>query len=136
MANNNWLERIGWSNNEIEDIRLIAYLYVKQGQYKTALILFEGLLLLKPENVYDLQSIGGIHLQMKNPLLALQYFDRALKVNPDHELTKLNRMKALLALGYRKQAYRASQDLLQSPNKEYAQTAEALLLSYQVQQAI
>lgn len=136
MAKKNWLNILGWTPNEVEDLRLVAYLYVKQGHYDIALKIFEGLLLLDSNQGYDLQAIGGIYLQLKNPLLALQYFDRALKLLPDHEPTKLNRMKALLALGYRKQAFQVSRDLVRSTKKEYAQTAEALLLSYQVHEAI
>ena len=130
MSNTKWLEILGWGTEEIEDLRYVAYSYIKQGIYDVALTFFDALAVLAPPTFYDLQTIGALHLQLGNGLKALDYLDRALKIEPAHSMTQLNRAKALFMLGYKRQGLAQVLELEKSPEKEIASQASALVLAY------
>ena len=126
----NWIELLGWNDEQIEDIRFAGYSFVKQGQYEAALKFFEVLALLPKENVYDYQTLGGLYLQVGNNLSALNYLEKALTLDPSHEPTLLNRTKALFLLGYKRQALTQAAQLERSSNSHIANQARALTLAY------
>ncbi|OGN65183.1 MAG: type III secretion chaperone [Chlamydiae bacterium RIFCSPHIGHO2_12_FULL_49_9] len=130
MNGTNWLEILGWGRTEIEDLRYVAYSYIRQGIYDVALTFFDALLVLSPSNAYDLQTIGALYLQQGNGLKALELLDRALKVDPSHLPTQLNRAKALFMLGYKRQGLIQAIELEKSENREISSQAAALLLAY------
>ncbi len=130
MSNVNWLEILGWSTEEVSDLRHVAYSYIKQGVYDVALTFFDALAILSPPIPYDLQTIGALHLQMGNGLKALDFLDRALKMEPSHLLTQLNRAKALFMLGYKRQGLMQALELEKCDDKEIASQASALVLAY------
>lgn len=130
MSDVNWLEVLDWGNEELEDLRFVGYSYLKQGKYDIALTFFEALVVLNPQNPYDLQTLGALHLQLGNNLPALNFIERALKLDPNHLPTLLNRAKVLFALGYRRQALAQAQSLQTSPDTNIADQASALLLAY------
>jgi len=130
MSDVNWLEVLDWDKEELEDLRFVGYSYLKQGKYEIALSFFEALVVLNPGSAYDLQTLGALHLQLNNNLMALNYIERSLKIEPDHLPTKLNRAKALFGLGYKRQAQREAEMLSTADNKAIADQAEALLLAY------
>ena len=125
-----WLDYLGWNDMQLTELRSVAYSYVKQGKYAIALKFFEALNILSTEDAYDLQMLGAIHLQMGHNLDALNFIDQALKKSPNHLPTLLNRAKSLFALGYKKQAVAQAKSLLLVDEKDIAQKADALLLSY------
>lgn len=130
MGKINWIELLGWNEEQIEDIRFAGYSFIKQGQFDHALKFFEVLSILPEENVYDLQTLGGIYLQLGNNLSALNYLEKALAVDPMHESTLLNRAKALFLLGYKRQALSQTTQLEKSSNSLIADQARALTLAY------
>jgi tetratricopeptide (TPR) repeat protein len=130
MSEKKWLEILGWNEEEITDLRFVAYSYIKQGIYDVALTFFDALAVLTPPTAYDLQTVGGLHLQLGNGLKALDFLDRALKMEPGHVLTQLNRAKALFMLGYKRQALAQVLELEKCPDKEIAEQASALVLAY------
>jgi tetratricopeptide (TPR) repeat protein len=130
MSEVDWLEVLGWSGDELEDLRFVGYSYLKQGKYDIAITFFEALVVLNPTNAYDLQTLGGLHLQLNNNLMALNFIERALKTAPDHLPTRLNRAKALYALGYKRQAQKEAENLTQSADAAIADQASALLSAY------
>jgi tetratricopeptide (TPR) repeat protein len=125
-----WLEILGWEESELDDLRLTGYCYLRQGVYDTALTFFESLSILSPSNSYDLETLGGLHLQMGNGLQALDYIDRALKMEPMNLETRLNRAKALFMLGYRRQALLQAMELEKAEDPKIASQASALVLAY------
>lgn len=130
MSQINWLEILGWGKNELEDLRFVAYSYIKQGIYDVALTFFDALTVLSPPNTYDLQTIGAIHLQMGNGLKALDFLDRALKLDPTHLPTQVNRAKALFMLGYKRQGLMQAVELEKKEDRDIAAQATALILAY------
>lgn len=130
MSETNWLDMLGWSKKEIEDIRFAAFAYIKQGHYETALTFFESLIFLSKDNPYDLQTLGALYLQVGNNLSALNYLERALKLNPTDQTTLLNRAKALFFLGYKKQGLSQSHALESSSDPHVSSQARALTLAY------
>lgn len=130
MSQTNWLEILGWDQDKIVDLRYVAYSYIKQGIYDVALTFFDALAVLTPPTAYDLQTIGGLHLQLGNGLKALDYLDRALKIDPAHSFTQLNRAKALFMLGYKRQGLIQALDLEKSTDPEISSQASALVLAY------
>ena len=131
MSDRNWLEILGWGNQEIDDLRVVAYSYLKQGVYDIALTFFNALTVLAPPTFYDLQTLGALHLQMGNGLKALDYLDRALQLEPKNLPTQMNRAKALFMLGYKRQGLIAAVELAKNDNKEISSQASALILAYQ-----
>lgn len=126
----NWLEILGWGQGEIDDLRYVAYSYVRQGIYDVALTFFDALTVLSPYTPYDFQTIGALYLQMGNGIKSLDFLDRALKLDPSHLATQLNRAKALFMLGYKRQGLIQAMELEKCPDKEIAAAASALLLAY------
>lgn len=120
---------LGWNETQIKDLRSLAYSYLEQGIYETAMTFFDALTILSPGHAYDLQTLGAIHLQMGNGLKALDYLDRALKLEPGHQLTQLNRAKTLFMLGYKRQGLAQAVELEKSTNPAIANPARALLLA-------
>jgi tetratricopeptide (TPR) repeat protein len=130
MSTLNWLEILGWGTEEISDLRYVAYSYIRQGVYDVALTFFDALSVLSPPIPYDLQTIGALHLQLGNGLKALDFIDRALKMDPTHLLSQLNRAKALFMLGYKRQGLVQALELEKCADKEIASQASALVLAY------
>lgn len=130
MSDIRWLDVLGWSDEEIADLRFVGYSYIKQGHYETALKFFEALVVLCPDSAYDLQTLGAIHLQLGDNLSALNYLDKALKIEPSHGYSLLNRAKALFMLGYRDQGVSLAKSLSSHSDVKVANQADALLLAY------
>ena len=131
MSQINWAEVLGWGEEELGDLRYVAYSYLKQGIYDIALTFFHAIEVLSPHTAYDLQTIGAIYLQMGSSLKALDYCDRALKLDPRHLPTQLNRAKALFMLGYKQQGLMQAVILeKQKEDSTIAEQAQALVLSY------
>ena len=126
-----WTDLLGWTEEEINDLRFVGYSYIKEGHYEIAKKFFEALIVLCPNSAYDIQILGAIYLQTGENHEALNYFDKALKLDPEHDPTLLNRTKALLLLGHHRQGLAQASILKSSSNKRIADQAEALILSYQ-----
>jgi len=126
----NWIELLGWGGDQIEDIRFAGYSFLKQGHYDHALKFFEVLAILSQEDTYDLQTLGALYLQVGNNLSALNYLERALKLDRLHEPTLLNRAKALFLLGYKRQGLAQAKRLERSSDIHIADQARALTLAY------
>jgi len=130
MSSINWLEILGWGNAELDDLRFVGYSYIKQGLYDTALAFFEALVILDPENAYDHQTLGALYLEKSQFLKSLNYLEKALKLQPHHAPTLLNRTKALLALGYKRQGLAQAMMLEKNPESFISDQASALILAY------
>lgn len=123
------LELLGWGGEQIEDIRYVAYSYLKEGKYDISIKLFEALISIDPGNEYDIQSLGALYLEKGESLKALNYLDRALEINKNHYPSLLNRAKALIDLGYKKQAIELIKRLMIAKDPSTRKKAEALFLS-------
>ena len=130
MSRINWLQKLGWSEDQLEDLRFAGYAYLRQGKYDIAIKFFEALAALDPENAYDSQTLGALYLQIGNPQKALKWLDRALKIEADHAPTLLNLCKALFMLGKKEQGLKLAHILKNESNLNISNTAKALILAY------
>ena len=80
--------------------------------------------------VDDQEHSSDNYLETGHNLQALSTIEQALKVEPNHPTTLLNRVKALFALGYRRQAIAQAKSLVGHSDVTIANQASALLLSY------
>lgn len=125
-----WLKYLGWNQKQLNDLRYVGYSYLIQGKYEIALTFYEALSELDPNNMFDLQILGALCLEMGDNSQAINYFDLALKQNPSHEITLLNKAKALFNLGYKKQALTLIKKLQTSSNKKIKDSADALSMAH------
>lgn len=130
MSKINWREALHWSDEQIEELRITGFAYVRQGKYDIALPIFEALSIIDPENGYDAQTLGAIYLQLNNPNKAMKWFDKALKLEGDHGPTLLNLAKTFFMLGKKDEGLKLALILKNEPDRTIANTANALILAY------
>lgn len=130
MSKINWNKTLGWTEEDLDDIRFAAYSYIRQGKYDIAISFFDALIILEPDNAYNFQTLGALHLQMGNAAKALKYLDRALKLDADHTPTLLNLTKAFFMLGKRDEGLKLANILKDEPDPSVANIAKALILAY------
>lgn len=125
-----WKSFLEFSDDSIDDVRLVGYSYIKQGCYDIAIDFFNALIVLNPENIYDLQTLGALYLEKGRYIDALEFLDKALKINPQNDFAMLNRVKSLFSLGYRREALSSANELIKRPNRTVASQANALIKAY------
>lgn len=130
MSKIDWRKKLGWTEEQIEDLRYTGYSYIRQGKYDIALSFFEALATLDTESAYDAQTLGAIYLELNKPGQAIVYFERALKLEADHSPTLLNLMKALFMLGKKEEGLRLAHILKNESNSSISNVAKALILAY------
>jgi tetratricopeptide (TPR) repeat protein len=126
----NWREILGWSNEQLEELRFSGFSFLREGHYKKALIFFEALVILDPESAYDAQTLGALYLQLGESQKALDMLNQALALEPAHEPTLLNKAKALLTLHQRTDALQLVKKLEASHDPQIAGDASALSFAY------
>lgn len=55
MLDNEWKAILGWNDEELEELRISGYQFLRQGHYRKAILFFEALIILDPLSVYDFQ---------------------------------------------------------------------------------
>ncbi len=130
MSKINWIEKLKWSEEHVDDLRFTGYAYIRQGKYDIALPFFEALIILDVDSIYDHQILGAIYLQLNQPEKALVYFDRALMLEGDHSATLVNVMKTFIMMGKTADAIKLANILKNDSTSSIANVAKALLLAY------
>lgn len=130
MSKINWKEKIKWSEENSDELRIAAYAYIRQGKYDIAIDFFEALMILEPESAYDAQTLGALWIQLGNPKKAIKCFDKALKLDADHTPTLLNLAKAFFMLGKKEEGLKLAKMLRKEQDPDISNVAKALLLAY------
>lgn len=130
MGDINWQQKLGWNEDNLDDLRNTAFAYIRQGKYDIAMPIFEALVVLNQDNAYDAQTLGALYLQLNKAEKALIYFDKALQIEGDHGPTLINVAKALFMLGKRDEGLRLAEILKNEPDFIISNTAKALILAY------
>ena len=126
----NWLEVLGWTDDQVKDLRFVAYTYLRQGKYDFAKTFFKTLTTLKKDNAYDLRTLGAIHVQLDEFEEALSCLEQSLEFEPDHRLALLNKTKALLGLNRKDEALKLAKVLSKHENEYVSDRAEALIMAW------
>ncbi|MGM0439919.1 MAG: tetratricopeptide repeat protein [Chlamydiota bacterium] len=126
----NWTDLLGWGEEQLDDLRVTGYFYIRQGKYDIALSFFKALIVLDPENLYDKQALGALYLQLGKLSKALTLFNKAIKIDPNHLPTLLNKAKALLELGRRVEGIKLAKKLAKKNDEDIASSARALIMAY------
>lgn len=130
MGKINWQDKLGWTEEHIEDLRYTGFSYIRQGKYDIALSFFEALVVLDPNSAYDAQTLGALYIQLNQPAKALRYFDKALKLEANHGPTLLNLAKAFFMMGKKEEGLKIVQLLKNEKDPAVSNVAKALLLAY------
>jgi tetratricopeptide (TPR) repeat protein len=130
MSRKNWLKELNWTSLHTDELRNAAYAYIRQGKYEISLPFFEALVVLDPENAYDLQTLGAIYVQINQPKKAIACLNRALQYDADHGATLLNLAKAFFMAGQIDQGKRLANVLQHDKNPLIAGNAAALIMCY------
>lgn len=130
MSRIDWLNKLGWTEEQLEDLRFAGYAYLRQGKYEIAISFFEALTILDPNSSYDAQTLGALYLQLNQPEKALKYLDRALKMEADHAPTLLNLCKAFFMLGKKEEGLKLAHILKNEPNMMISNAAKALIMAH------
>jgi len=125
-----WREVLNWGEEQINELRLTGYAYIRQGKYEVARPFFEALTILEPDSIYDLQTLGAVYLQLGDVNKALSILNDALDLDDTHIPTLMNKAKGLLMLGYKEDGLRLSRQLQKYPDDNISNLASALLLAY------
>ena len=131
-----WNEILAFSDHQMEDCRVLAYLYIRQGHYDTARRFLEMLAILtsqKPlgkQSAYDFKMLGAVYLEMGDYERSLRYLDRALRLDPTNITTLFNRMKVLFLLEKYEEGIKEALALMECDDSTIASRAEALYMSY------
>lgn len=130
MSEINWLEKLNWGEDHIDDLALAGYAYIRQGKYDIAIRFYKALVVLDPSDAYYAQTLAGLYMQLGKPEKALPYFDIALKLEGDHAPTMINLCKTLFMLGRTEEGLRLAELLKSEPIPSISNQAKALILAY------
>lgn len=130
MSKRNWLQSLGWTGEHVEEMRYIAFSYVRQGKYDIGLPIFEALTVLDPSSAYDAQMLGAMYVQLNQPAKAIISLEKALQLDGDHGPTLLNLAKAFFMAGRIEDGIRLAKVLQGDADVCISGQAAALVLGY------
>jgi tetratricopeptide (TPR) repeat protein len=83
----------------IDKLVMQGLAYHQQGMFNEAKALYEQVLKVQPKNFSALQLIATLYAQTNNPLKAIDFFSKAIRINPNFAPCYSNRGNALKELG-------------------------------------
>jgi tetratricopeptide (TPR) repeat protein len=129
-SNKDWRKILGWSEVQLDELRITGYSYLRQGKYDLALPFFEALVIVDPGKPYNWQTLGALFLELGQPEKALGYLNKALEMDPKHSASLVNKSKALLELNQIDEGIAVAKKLKRDPDYRIASMARALILAY------
>lgn len=130
MGNIDWREVLNWSEEQMDELRLTAYSYIRQGKYDIALPFFETLVVVDGAKPYNWQTLGALYLETSDGEKAVKTLKTALEMDPKHPPTQLNYCKGLFLVGDLEGGLAEAQKLKKHPMRRISSFARALLLAY------
>lgn len=127
----NWKEILGWTETQLDEIRIAGFSYLRQGKYDIALTFFQTLVIIDPAKPYNWQTLGALHLELGRGEDAIHYLETALEMTPNHNTTLMNYCKALFMVGRKNAGLELARQLKTSPNPAIASFARALILAHE-----
>jgi predicted Zn-dependent protease len=127
-----WHEILGWGQEQVAELRLLAFCYARQGVYSVARDLLHMIQVVRPEEAYEAQLLGALYLEEGELKQALSWLETALRLDASHLPTQLNYCKALLQSGKTQEGLQDAARLSRSAEPAIANDAQALLLAYRV----
>jgi len=95
---------LGITPAEIASLILLGHSLYEQGKLIESRMIFEGIVLLQPENPYSFAILGGIHQQQHEYELAIECYTKVLLANSRDTYTLMNRGECYLNLGHLQEA--------------------------------
>jgi tetratricopeptide (TPR) repeat protein len=84
----------GWSDEEIYLLSERGYAFYRQGQYREAAIIFDGLLILDPLNSYCRTALAAVSMALGDPQRAVKELSFLLNRNPADPEARARRCEA------------------------------------------
>lgn len=125
-----WQEVLGWGEEQVAELRLLAFCYARQGVYAVARDLLHMIQVVRPEEAYEAQLLGALYLEEGELKQALLWLERALRLDSSNLPTQLNYCKALLQAGKKQEGLQEALRLSGAPQAAIANDAQALLMAY------
>jgi predicted Zn-dependent protease len=88
----------GWSDELAYSVSERAYFLHTEGHYHDALVLFQALLDLYPDNIYYMDAVAALHLAQGRPDRTVQLASAILARDPTHVLARVRRCEAYALL--------------------------------------
>ena len=80
------MPEMGWTNEEIYLLAERGYAFYRQGRYREAAVIFEGITALDPLNPYGRTALAAVCLELGDARRAVSELSFVLNSNPaDHE---------------------------------------------------
>jgi tetratricopeptide (TPR) repeat protein len=124
------VEKLGWTEENLVELQNLGFSFFMEGKYPVASLYYETLIRLNPEDTYNHQLLGAIYLEGNENELAVTALDRALKLDPSHVPSKLNKAKALFALEKREEALALAKEIVKTKTPRLSNVAEALIMGH------
>lgn len=99
---------LGLTPEALDTVEQLATALYAEGQLESALKLFKGLLILRPDRADSWSAVGAVLTRMEQYEEAIPYLSAALELDKEHTAALVNRAECYLALG---QAEEAARDL-------------------------
>ena len=78
----NWLKTLEWEEEQLEDLRLAGYSYIRQGKYDIALSFFEALGVLNPEDAWVHFNLGEMYWRQGEVIRTIEEYKKAIELEP------------------------------------------------------
>lgn len=125
-----WKELLGWGAEALDELRVIAFSYMRQGAFDLARDLLGMLVVIDPGNVYDMKLLGAIYLEQGELSEAQRWLMKAARQDPADLPNLLNLCKAQLESGQTDNGLKLAEKLSRCSILQVATDAQALVMAY------
>ena len=124
-------ETRGYQAEDLQALAEVGYHYIRNGGYKLAAVIFEGLTTIVPGEVYYALALGLTKDYLGDKAEARHHYERALKLDPKDPRPEINLAELELEAGNKKRALARLQRGLQKAKRAQDQAlqgkAEAMI---------
>lgn len=114
-----------------KEARQIAYTFVRQGKYRSAIPYLESLVEGPNPMQQDLETLGALYVHTYHPELAIPILEKAVEHNSENHISLLNLSKALFDTHQYSKGFKIVSELQNDVDPYIAQNAQLLLQQFE-----